>query len=766
MDGQVSFGRWLEKRRKALDLTREELAQKVGCSISTLRKIESDERRPSKQLAELIADELDIRTEERATFLRIARGELAVERMKPSPSLPDLSLLQFSQPFSDSIKSTPVPPTPLIGRETELIALREMIHDPQCRLITLFGPGGIGKTRLAIETAIQQNIEYSQAVAFVSLAALSSVSLIVHAIADALGFSFRDSGEPKTQLIDYLREKNILLVLDNFEHLLDGVDLLMEVIRFAPKVKLLCTSREQLNVQGEWVFEVRGLPIPDAEALFVNCAHRVLSDFSANEANRQTIIQICRLIEGMPLAIELAATWVSILPIKEIVEEIASNLDFLTTAMKNIPERHRSLRAVFEHSWRLLSDEERNVLCCLAVFRGGFTRQAAEQVASASLAILMSLLSKSLLVRREDGRYDLHELIRQCALERLHDSGYFDETCHQHLAYFVSLALEAHTGLRSAQMTGWLRRIEQEHDNIRSALEWAFTPTAPSERVERGLSLVSSIDRYWASGLIHEGIIWLERGLQANHTVSLASARALRTAGVLYNIGDDEQAATRSLQESLAISRQLNDEVCQANALDTLGDIAWHYGDFPKAKAYYAESLELFQKIGEPCSIGLSLASTGRLHVDYGYYPEAEQLLTEGLSLLENVSDLRGRGYCLNALGRVALLQGNMKLAAVRFRQALHLNYELGYLVDISELLHEIAVVEAILGDQSRAVLILAASNALEKKIGVHYPVDDLVDRQAPAGWLQRVSFSEEWAKGEMLSMDQAVAYALEEETG
>jgi tetratricopeptide (TPR) repeat protein len=434
--------------------------------------------------------------------------------------------------------------------------------------------------------------------------------------------------------------------------------------------------------------------------------------------------------------------------------------------MKDIPERHRSLRAVFAHSWKLLSDDERNVLCHLAVFRGGFQRQAAEQVAGASLPILMSLLSKSLLLRREDGRYDLHELIRQYALEKLHDSGYFEEACNQHLAYFVSLAREAHKWLRSAQLAEWLRRIEQEHNNIRAALEWAFAPAAPSERVDEGFSLASSIDRYWiAHGHIYEGITWLDRGLQVSHTVSLARARGLRTAGVLHNHGDVDEPAMTLLQESLAIARQLNDEICQANALDTLADVTGRFGYFQKAKAYYAESLELFRKIGDARSIGLSLASAGRLHANYGYCQEAGQLLTEGLSFLDRVSELRGQSYCLNALGRVALLQGDMKLAVLRLRQALRLNFELGWLVDLSEILHTIAVVEAISGDQSRATLLLAASTTIMKKIGYHHPVDDLVDRLAPAGWLQMAPFSDEWAKGEMISMDQAITYALEHVT-
>ncbi len=786
MDFPLTFGEWLKCRRKELGLTQDGLAERASCSVFALRKIEAGERRPSRQLAGLLAKSLEIPAEDQDTFIKVARGDLNLERLC-SPATVHADSPPIGTTLSPVPISLPFRTTPLIGREAELAVLGTQLADPQCRLLTITGLGGIGKTRLAIELASNQQAAFPGGVYYVSLASLNSPEFIVPAIAEVFGFSFSGIAGREEQLINHLAKRSgqaLLLVLDNLEHLLfhtstqDGKDetalLLTRLLQGLPDIKILATSREWSRLREEWIFELHGLPVPTSDQadrledfssvlLFLQRARQLKVDFEVRPGDRPYLARICQLVEGTPLAIELAAAWVFMLSIKEIAEEIASNLDFLTTAMKDMPERHRSLRAVFAHSWKLLADEERDVLCRLAAFRGGFPRQAAQEVAGASLPILMSLLSKSLLLRREDGRYDLHELIRQCALEKLHDSGHFEETCRQHLAYFASLALDAYQWLRSAQQAEWLRRIEQEHNNIRAALEWAFAPAAPSERVEVGLSLVSWIDRYWAArGHIHEGITWLERGLQASQTVSLARAKALRTVGWLYNHGDDDKTAIRLLQESLAISRQLNDETCQANVLDTLGDVAWRFGDFPKAKAYYAESLELFRRLGDPRSIGISLASAGRLHVDYGYYREGERLSMEGLSLLDSVSDLRGRGYCLNALGRVAILQGDVKLAAQRFRQALRLNYELGYLVDICELLHEIAVVEAILGNQSRATLALAASTALQKKLGLAYAGNDPVDRQAPAGWLQTAPFSEEWVKGEMMSMDQAVASSLE----
>ncbi len=782
MDLPDTFGAWLKHRRKELDLTQAELAERVSCTVFALRKIEAGERRPSKQLAELLVKPLEISSEDHPIFIKVARGEVNAEQLHNA--VPNGSAVHLiGSPVSTNL---PLRPTPLIGREAELDALGKLLADPQCRLLTITGLGGIGKTRLAVELASTQQSRFPGGVYYVSLASFNSPEFIVPAIAKVVGFSFSGAADPQEQLLNHLAiraRQALLLVLDNLEHLLihpseqDGKDetalLLNRLLQRLPDVKILATSREPCFLQEEWIFDLHGLAVPKSDqtnnledyssvALFLRCARQLKVDFEVPPDERPSLARICQLVEGTPLAIELAAAWVGMLSLKEIAQEIASNLDFLTNRMRDVPERHRSLRAVFAHSWKLLSSEERHVISRLAVFRGGFERQAAEQITGASLPVLMSLISKSLLLRRENGRYDLHALIRQCALERLRDNGGFEETCHQHLAYYVSLALEAHEGLRSAQQVEWFNRIEQEHNNIRAALEWAFSPGSPSERVEEGLRLIISIDRFWPGrGHIREGITWLERGLLTSDSLSLARARALRIAGWLYAHEDEEKYSIFLLQESVAIARKLNDSTRQADGLDTLGDVAWRHGDFAKAKACYAESLALYRLGGDPLSIALSLASAGRLHVDYGYYQEADIFLTEALSLLQSTPDLRGKAYCLNALGRLALFQEDIELAAARFRQALQLNHELGYMVDLSECLHELAVVQAIAGDEGSATVLRAAATALQKRTGLVPPVNDPLYLKAPSAWLQAAASSKEWTRGEVMSTDQAVAYAL-----
>ena len=345
MDVGASFGAWLKRRRRQLDLTQDALAEKVGCSVATIQKIEADERRPSRQIAGLLAETLEIPPTDRATFVKTARGELGVARLtEVAPVVVAVSQTPATQPVSNLL----IPPTPLVGREAELAALAQLLHDPQSRLITLIGAGGMGKTRLAIEAATRQVGDFSDGTYFVALASFSSPAIIPLAIADALGLKFQGQLEPRAQLFNYLLDKRLLLVLDNFEHLLSGAELLAEIMQCVPAVKLLVTSRERLNLPGEWVFEIQGLPVPTAEQaeqltennavlLFAQCAARALGNFELDSEKYAAVARVCQLVEGMPLGIELAASWVRVLSCQEIVHEIERSLDFLATTARHVP---------------------------------------------------------------------------------------------------------------------------------------------------------------------------------------------------------------------------------------------------------------------------------------------------------------------------------------------------------------------------------------------------------------------------------------------
>ncbi len=781
----TTFGEWHKNRRKILDLTQAELADRAGCSVPAVRKIEAGERRPSKQLAGLLAESLDISPEDQTLFIKVARGELNIERLYSYVS--SRASIPIIVPESSTRENNlPVHPTPLIGREAELNTLEKLLADPHCRLLTLIGLGGIGKTRLAIELAFTQQGMFPGGVFYISFVSLNSPEFIVPVIAKVFGLSFSGSLEPKAQLLNYLSihiVQKTLLVLDNLEHLLiqssqgntkDNVALLLaELLHRTPRLKILATSIERINIQGEWTFELHGLPFPtvegsnrlenfDAAALFIKRARQVKVDFRVLPEERPFLVRVCQLVEGVPLAIELAAAWVGMLSIAEIAQEIESNVDFLTTTMRDIPERHRSLRAVFENSFRLLLEEECAVLCRLSLFRGGFSREAAEQVAGASLASLTALVNKSFLFRSGVGRYELHDILRQFALEKLKNAGGFEETSDKFLDYMVSLTREAEEQLRGPQQGEWIDLLDHEMDNIRAVLEWAISPDASVVQVEKGLQLVIACIRFLQGrGYVREGISWLERGLSVNKSISPAiRAKALGYAGWMVTYLNDCQRARSLLRESITMYRQIDNKPGLAKALDNLGDIAWYIGDFAESKASYEESLALLRKLGDPGSIGLSLYSIGRLHVDNGFYPEAESYLKEGLSLLQSIPDWRGIAMCTNGLGRLALFQGDVAAARERFCQALRLNHELGHKLSIAECFRELAVIALSMDQEVRAIRLWSAATRLQESLDVTFPNNDPIYRYVPQIWFDQIVSSPDWKIGHTMPLDQAIECA------
>jgi predicted ATPase/DNA-binding SARP family transcriptional activator len=435
----------------------------------------------------ILAEELDIEPEVATTALhtQIHSGTFI------PPAVP-----------TNPLHNLPAQPTRFIGREDELTRIESYLDDPDYRLLTLIGPGGVGKTRLAYQAAAGKALDFTSGVWAVPLSGVASPDYVMPTIAECLQVHFYSNTDQKQQVLDYLREKRLLLVLDNCEHVLEGMGLLAEILSAAPAVKILATSRERLNVQGEWLFPVEGLPYPASESeseaesypavqLFEQSARRSRPDFHLDDA--ASVARICKLVEGLPLAVELAASWAHHMPCDRIAAHIQLDLDFLSTNLRDLPERHRSIRALFEHSWRLLSEAEQAILRKLSVFRGGFDAEAAAHVAGASLYQLSALTEKSLVNASPTGRYDLHELLRQFAQEKLRAADEEEATRNGHLDYFVNWAEEASLRLRGAEQVLWFGRIETEHDNLRSALEWGIN----WQRVEVGLLLANALWWFW-----------------------------------------------------------------------------------------------------------------------------------------------------------------------------------------------------------------------------------------------------------------------------
>src|SRR3954454_8653739 len=383
------------------------------------------------------------------------------------------------------MKNLPAARTSFVGRVAELDDIDRLLQDPDCRLLTLVGPGGAGKTRLALEAAARRIDRYPHGVHFVPLVSVATAEFLAPAVAESIQFAVdgAHSGfSAQDQLLDYLGDRSTLLVLDNFEHLVGGADLLGEIIGRAPGVELLTTSRERLNVQSEWVLDVHGLGLVEngdggsgALRLFVERARQGEPGFSLDDsAELDHACRICRLVEGLPLGVELAASWVSMLSCAEIADEIEQNIDFLATSMRDVPERHRSLRAAFDQSWRLLSGEQQDVLARLSVLRGDYGREAAAAVAGADLRLLSVLVSKSLVRRSDFARYELHELLRQYASEKLaaESADAVAATRERHARFYLRVLNERRPALAGAGVVEVRDELRREVDNLRAAAEW------------------------------------------------------------------------------------------------------------------------------------------------------------------------------------------------------------------------------------------------------------------------------------------------------
>ena len=391
----------------------------------------------------------------------------------------------------------PIQPNPFIGRQRELAEIARLLADPSLRLLTILAPGGMGKTRLSLAAAERQLRHFKDGVFFVPLAPLGSPHDIVTTIAEHIGFVFFGENPPAQQLVNFLKDREMLLVLDNFEHLLDGAELVNAIIQSTPDIKIIVTSRERLNLSGETVYSLRGLEFPtwetpddaleyDAVKLFMQSANRVRADFELHTDDLDFLARICRLTAGMPLGIELAAGWVDVLSLEQIAREIQRGIDILETDMRDLPERHRSLRATFEQTWRRLTSDEQAIFARLSVFRGGFTLESAEAVASANLRHLRKLAQKSLIQIETNERYALHELLRQFGEGKLTATDELPDIQAKHAQYFADFMATCQRDSKSEKHMEAFHLIEAEFENVRVAWQY-FVKTGAWEQLPKFL---------------------------------------------------------------------------------------------------------------------------------------------------------------------------------------------------------------------------------------------------------------------------------------
>ena len=798
MNETFSFGEWMAQRRKTLDMTQRELAERASCTIATIKKIEGDERRPSRELAELLADTLRIPLEWLETFIECARG------VRPMDALANLGAKpQVAAPVPTLPPNLPVQSTPFIGRESELAQIETDLNDPACRLLTLIGPGGIGKTRLAIEAAYRVHERFADGVAFVPLTAVTDGSLIASSIAHSL--RLESSGTAQLELLAYLRAKTMLLVLDNCEQLQDGIAWVSELIASAPRVKVLATSRERLQLAEEWVYNVQELADAQAVLLFEQTAQRIAR--ASNLSGSQTVVTtICNKVENLPLAIELAAHWVAFMSPEQIAEHIQRDVDFLAANVRNVPQRHRSMRAVFDHSWELLSPIEQAALMRLSVFRGGWNADEAETVAGATLPLLRALAEKSLVRAGGDDRYDAHELTRQYAADKLRAAGLEAEAQMRHSEAYLALAEHTYSLTIGGGQTAFLffqKKMPQEMDNFRAALAWMIEAGG----AERAARLLNNLFMIWLNpGNWKEAIKWADRILSTYPDLSpRVKARSLRMLGMfLHRTGSFERAlsaireaiplaeqsgdketqghlfqelsfqttdydeAVGYLEKALALARELGQKFFIAILLQLLGDRARIHGDLNRAESLYSESIAVLGEIGARARIAYPLGNRGRVAFQRGDYAHARAIFEESVALSREANNPLGIADWLLQLAAVSLIQGDFVQAQAALHENLILCRQLSNLSEIADSLVLSAGLAVSLEQYERAARLLGAS---EKALAQYHNVLEPMTRTrhdeysaATRSQLSQTAFDNAYAWGQGLSIDEATSYALEAE--
>ena len=696
MSKDISFGTWLRQRRRMLDLTQKALADQVGCAEITVRQMEADALKPSKGLALILLEKLNVPSGEHEAWLRFARG-----------------LSEFPDNSADSFESKPLTNLPatlstFIGRKKERDEVIKFLKNN--RLVTLTGAGGIGKTRLSIQAASGLLNDYPNGAWLVDLAPLSDPALVPTTVLTTLGLIEQASRSPASVLIDFLRNKRVLLILDNCEHLIQACAQLAETsLHACPDLHILATSREALNIDGEKVYLVPSLTTPDslqatletlpdyeAVQLFLERTKSALANFRLTRANAPAIAQICYHLDGIPLAIELAAARVKLLPVEEIAARLYDRFRLLTGGARTALPRHQTLRAMIDWSHDLLSEEERVLFRRLSVFAGGWTLEAAEQVASGKwhvksdtspivrdlqpetiLDLLTSLFNKSLSiaerVQGKETRYRMLETIRQYANEKLWVAGEGEMIRQQHLMYFVDLSEKAEPHLRAFHMVMWLDRLEIELDNMRAALEWA-----QESDNEAQLRLASALLQFWQiRGHKIEGVDWLERGLaieaieRGDQSLTpkraMMRGKALNASGPLLHMTFGVEKAATRLKESLAVYEELGQAGKQgmAYALLRLGSIP---GGSNQQVSLLEQSLKLFREIGDKFGIAECLMQL----VDQGNKDDCKRavmLTEEQLALRKQIGDQGGIASALINLGELAFLQGDYQQAIILFEE-------------------------------------------------------------------------------------------------
>ena len=669
----------------------------------------------------------------------------------------------------------------LIGRAAEVVDLRHMVVRDEMSLVTVTGPGGIGKTRVAAAVALDALEDFPDGTFFVDLSSVRSAELVASQIAQSLKLQLDGDRPADEVVVDYINGKRFLLVLDNFEQVLEGALVVAKLLRSCSELTVLVTSRVLLSIGGEHEFPLAPLGVPEqatysgvagseAAQLFVARAKASRPGFELTPENAPSIAEICNLLDGLPLAIELAAARIKLLSPGELVKRLGNRLEFLSGGPRDSPIRHRALRTTIDWSYDLLSQQERSFFRAFAVFSGGATLDAIEHVLGEDLDTLdavASLVSHSLIRQHEDSsgefRFSMLETIREYALELLRQRHDYTEVADRHARYYLQLAETANNDNTPGAIT-------TDHDNMRGAMKWLIRRTAEESRVYAGLALrlATALGHYWyVHGHVVEGASWLERALSAaSDAPALLRARALRVLGMLMEPQQQLERARELFEEALDLYRALGDQSGEARCLNSLGLVARQREDLNAAEELLSASISVRRQIGDEAGIAPSLNNLGVLYLDRRDTDRARQSLEEALQLARKLDNPWGVACVTNNLGMVFLELDDARRARQFVLEGTAAFVEMGDLDSAAEGMQFLAGVAALEGNSTRAARLAGAADSLRRELGIKLAP---LDRRRLDRWLSpaRADLGEErferaWAEGAAMTSDQALDFALE----
>lgn len=794
-----SFGDQLRRLREAATLTQEELASRAGLTAKGVAALERGRRqRPYPHTIAALADALGLSGEERSRFVGATQRRASTQ---PAPTIEHPPL--------------PTPPTGLVGREEEIAAIVALLASGT-RLVTLLGPGGVGKTSLGLTVASAIAPRFRDGAAFAALAQLDDPALVLPAIAAALGLR-EAGGQPSGDLVHaHLGNRKLLLVLDNCEHVLAAAPEVAALLAACPQLTILATSRAPLRLRGEREWTVAPLPLPDltrlptvadiagnpSVALFVSRAQDVAPDFALTQANAAAVAAICRRLDGLPLALELAAARIRLLNPTELLARLDRALPLLAGGPRDLPARQRTMRDTIAWSYDLLTAAEQRLFRHLAVFANGWDLAAAEAVDGGEWAVdrgqkagasqqqppssavhssqstvhnlsstdtletLAALLEQSLVVAepQEDGatRYRLLAAVREFARERLEALGEGEEVRRRHAEHYLALAERAESELSGPEQGHWLERLEREHDNVRLALPW----TLASGRHDLAVRFGWALHIFWAMrGHHQEGRRWMEAALASCALSDVEEARALAAAGLLARMHGDFTTATLRLQAALDRFRALNDRPRVLVTLSRLGQAARFAGEYERAKALATEGLALAREMGDEERVVWMLDVLGAVALAERDFAGAKAIFTEALPLADKSGDLRYLSGMQTNLATAALGEGDFVAAAKYARASLTSSAPLAIRRGITRALDILGSIAAAQDEPTRATRLFGGAEGLRESDGLaQWSADrELYERQLPAlrSTLGEEGYAAAWAEGRAMTLDEAVALAL-----